>query len=248
MRLIWEFTADDVAAVQNVVSRHERHPIILDRRLRNLAVHKSPVDRNLFWKELTMALLTTQQRVGPERAVTRFLASTPFALSYGNCLKTPDVSGFINQRLVEFGGIRRHRVIADQLSRNFCALERGLWYGILDKLDQLRTAVSRDIERQVADLLQQRFVGIGPKQARNLLQGLGLTRYEVPLDSRVARWLRATGFPVPVNAAALADRDYYCFVLDRFQLLCAAANQFPCVVDGAVFASSDVEQWPDVPI
>ena len=50
MRLIWEFTADDVAAVQNVVSRHERHPIILDRRLRNLAVHKSPVDRNLFWK------------------------------------------------------------------------------------------------------------------------------------------------------------------------------------------------------
>jgi len=248
MRLIWEFTTDDVTAVESVVIRHERHPMVLDRRLRNLADDKPPVDRNRFWKALTMALLTTQQRVGPGSAVTRFLASTPFVLSYDNCLKASDVSGFVTQSLVEFGGIRRHSVIGDQLSRNFFALERGLWDGILDKVEQLRKAVSRDIERQVADLLQQTFVGIGPKQARNLLQDLGLTRYEVPLDSRVCEWLRATGFPVPVKATALADRDYYCFVLDGFQLLCAAANQLPCVVDRAVFASSDGEQWPDVPI
>jgi hypothetical protein len=32
--------------------------------------------------------------------------------------------------------------------------------------------------------------GVGPTQARNLLQSLGLTWYEIPLDSRVVRWLR----------------------------------------------------------
>src|SRR3712207_8726784 len=30
--------------------------------------------------------------------------------------------------------------------------------------------------------------GFGPKQSRNLLQGLGLTRYEIPIDIRITRW------------------------------------------------------------
>ena len=33
--------------------------------------------------------------------------------------------------------------------------------------------------------MSERLAGFGPKQARNLLQGLGLTRYEIPIDSRI---------------------------------------------------------------
>jgi hypothetical protein len=44
-------------------------------------------------------------------------------------------------------------------------------------------------ERIVARVLDEQLRGIGPKQSRNLLQELGLTRYEIPLDSRVAGWL-----------------------------------------------------------
>jgi hypothetical protein len=245
MRVAWEFTENDISAVQGAVAQYREHPIVRDRLSRNLAASKPPVGRDRFWNALTMALLTTQQPSGPTSAVTRLLASDPFPLGYPQCRGASEAAEFVTQALVAFGGIRRHGVIGNELSTNLAALEDGLWEELMIRVEQLRAPATKEIERAVADFLHQRLAGLGPKQARNLLQALGLTRHEVPLDSRMAKWLRAAGFPVPVTAAALADRDYYCFVLDGFQLLCAAANEMPCVVDGAVFASFDVGEWHD---
>jgi len=243
MHIAWEFTQKDIAAVRGAVEGYRDHPIVRDRHARNLAAAKPAAGRDRFWKALTMSLLTTQQPSGPESAVTRLLASEPFPLSYQKCSGTTDASTFVTKTLVSFGGIRRHGVIGKELAKNLNALESGLWSDVLKHIEQLRVPTTKDIERSVADFLQEKMLGLGPKQARNLLQALGLTRFEVPLDSRVAKWLRAISFPVPVTAAALADRDYYCFVLDGFQRLCSAAEEFPCVVDGAVFASFDSGGW-----
>ena len=50
--------------------------------------------------------------------------------------------------------------------------------------------------------------GIGPTRARNLLQSLGLTRYEIPLDSRVVRWLRdRLGWNIGMES--LSRPEYY---------------------------------------
>jgi hypothetical protein len=243
MHIAWEFTQRDIAAVRGAVEAYRDHPIVRDRYARNLAATKPAVGVDRFWKALMMSLLTTQQPSGPESAVTRLLASEPFPLSYQECSNSNDASTFATKALVLFGGIRRHGVIGKELAKNLNALESGLWSDVLNHIEQLRAPTTKDIERSVADFLQEKIVGLGPKQARNLLQALGLTRYEVPLDSRVAKWLRAIDFPVPVTAAALADRDYYCFVLDGFQRLCSEAEEFPCVVDGAVFASFDSGGW-----
>ncbi|OFW09680.1 MAG: hypothetical protein A3H27_00745 [Acidobacteria bacterium RIFCSPLOWO2_02_FULL_59_13] len=245
MRVAWEFTQKDIAAVRSAVTAYRDHPIVRDRLTRNLAVSKPAVGRDRFWKALTMSLLTTQQPSGPTSAVTRLLASEPFPLTYRRCCASADASAFATKALVAFGGIRRHGVIGKELAKNLDALESGLWSEVLNRIEQLRSPTTKDTERSVADFLHEKILGLGPKQARNLLQALGLTRHEVPLDSRVAKWLRAAGFPVPVTAAALADRDYYCFVLDGFQRLCSAAKEFPCVVDGAVFASFDSGGWRD---
>lgn len=43
---------------------------------------------------------------------------------------------------------------------------------------------------------------------------VGLTRLVVPLDSRIAKWMRSVGFPIPTSADLLGDRDYYEFVED----------------------------------
>jgi hypothetical protein len=59
----------------------------------------------------------------------------------------------------------------------------------------------------------------------------------------LARWLNAFGFPVVVSAGALSDPEYYRFVSDGFQALCAAAEEYPCVVDAAVFSSFDRGEW-----
>ena len=95
----------------------------------------------------------------------------------------------------------------------------------------------------MAEFLADRIMGLGPKQSRNVLQFLGLTRYEIPIDSRVTGWLNEFGFPVRLSAQALSDPNYYCFVSDGLQVLCEEAGVVPCVLDAAVFSSYDAAPW-----
>jgi hypothetical protein len=76
------------------------------------------------------------------------------------------------------------------------------------------------------------------------MQSLGLTKYEIPIDSRITKWLNDFGFPVTLSANVLSDQNYYNFVLDGFQKLCSAAEIYPCVMDAAIFASNDPD-WPE---
>lgn len=245
MRISWQFSEADIAVVRKVIADHEAHPIVRDRLTRNLASRKPVVTKQRFWKALCMALLTTQQPSGPKSAVSRFLATKPFELDYITCAAVSNLANFATARLVAFGGIRRHGVVGEEMQENMKKLEGGFWETVVGQMDKLRVPTSRDVERSVADLIDRELKGVGPKQSRNLLQALGLTRYEVPIDSRVTKWLRALGFPAPTSAAALADEDCYRFVLDGYQQLCNAAGEFPCVLDGAVFASFDADEWND---
>ena len=122
-------------------------------------------------------------------------------------------------------------------------LEGGLWQELLDRLNSLRPLASQDAEQAAADFLDERFLGLGPKQSRNLLQALGLTCYEVPIDSRVTKWLNDFGFPIPLSPAGLADRNYYKLVSSGIQALCAAAEVKPCLLDAAIFSSFDNGRW-----
>lgn len=61
------------------------------------------------------------------------------------------------------------------------------------------------------------------------------------VDKRQGRF--RLSFPAPVGAAALSDPAVYRFVLDGYQRLGEVANVYPCILDGAVFASFDAEGW-----
>src|SRR5262249_34104697 len=95
------------------------------------------------------------------------------------------------------------------------------------------------------DFVDDGFAGFGPKQSRNLLQCLGLTRYEIPIDSRITEWLNEFGFPVHLSAPVLGDRAYYCFVMDGVRELCKVSDVLPCILDAAIFASSDGQGWTE---
>jgi hypothetical protein len=243
MRIDWLFTKHDIASVRNEVERHAASPLLADRRARNLSPRKEEVSRQRFWRALCMALLTTQQPSGPVSAVSRLLCTRPFPLAHTALSAAPDPAEHATDILIAFGGIRRHGNIGSELATNLQLLEAGEWDRLLVVLGALYSLVDRNTERGVANYLDDTFKGLGPKQARNVLQALGLTRYEIPIDSRIARWLRDHRFPVPVSAAALSDREYYCFVLDGVQRLCETAKVLPCELDGAVFASFDREEW-----
>jgi thermostable 8-oxoguanine DNA glycosylase len=81
--------------------------------------------------------------------------------------------------------------------------------------------------------------GFGPKQSRSLLQELGLTRYEIPIDVRITKWLNDFGFPVTLSGDASSDRNYYRFVSEGIRELCKACRIYPCLLDAAIFSSYD---------
>jgi hypothetical protein len=115
-------------------------------------------------------------------------------------------------------------------------------------LDELRASDYPEIERGAARFLDDLLAGVGPKQSRNLLQELGLTRYEVPIDSRMAAWLGTCGFPLLLNSGVLGEKDWYEFILDGLQELCRKSGVYPCVLDAAVFASRNKNASTDANI
>jgi hypothetical protein len=245
MKLNWLIEPADIDKVKALIAQHKDDPFVKSTQRLNVGDDKPKVEKAGFWKEMIASLLTTQQRSGPQTAVSRFGRVQPFPLAYDCCIAKADVRVFVNQSLTAFGGIWRAKLISDQSASNFKKLEDGFWPTTLEKLEHLRTHQDVATERTTADFIDDNFAGFGPKQSRNLLQSLGLTRYEIPIDSRVTNWLNRFGFPVHLSATALADRDYYCFVLDGIQELCRACNVLPCILDASIFVSFDNGGWTE---
>jgi thermostable 8-oxoguanine DNA glycosylase len=135
--------------------------------------------------------------------------------------------------------------ISREVAANMAFLERDRWKDALGLLDAVRLNPTPETERRAADYLADNLKGIGPKQSRNLLQGIGVSKWETPIDSRITKWLNRNGFPLRLSANALANRDYYNLVSEGFQRLCAASKIAPCVMDAAIFSSYDGDGWTE---
>lgn len=201
------------------------------------------LDPEQIWWALSLGLLTTQQRSDADAPVSRLLNADPYPLSLADCQAAPSCEALVLDRLRSFGGIRRSTIISGQLDRNLAWLEGGGWEQVVGTLMGLGQDPGRDQEREAARRMKSWFKGLGPKQSRNVLQVLGLTRYEIPLDSRLTRWLNGFGFPLRLSANSLGDLAVYELVEDGFQALCARIDVLPCLMDAAIFASYDPKGW-----
>jgi hypothetical protein len=246
MRLAWNITDDEVAKVKAFVAAYSGNALVKFRIERNVTNRPAAIDRPHFWHALIACLLTTQQNSGPKSAIIRFLNSTPFCLSLDRCRACTDVAELVRRELRDFGGIRRWNTIAGEVAKNLEWLEDRYWGDVDLILNWLIGVDDAKVERNVATFIDHRFAGFGPKQARNLLQMLGLTRYETPLDSRIAKWINACGFQVTIDPKSLAGVGPYEALSDKIQELCKRAEILPCVLDAAVFASFDGNGWNEV--
>jgi len=245
MDIQWLISPEDVAQVTALIERQSGNPLVCARRQHNLAERKPPVTRDRFWQAMVSMRLTTRQKSGPESFVARFIRTKPFPLAYQVVHRSRNASAFIAKALRAAGGIRFADKIADELSQNFSLLETSEWDATLRQCNRLVRLVPREVEIEVANHIQKHFLGFGPKQSRNVLQSLGLTRYEIPIDSRLTDWLNEFGFPVRLSAGALGDDNYYRFVSDGIQLLCERSGVLPCIFDAAVFALRDSADWTE---
>lgn len=245
MRIDWIIEEDDITRVKSFFEQHRENSFVRNRIKCNLRPDKPPVAVETFWEVLVGCLLTTQQRSGPGRPVTRFINTRPYPLPYQSCFERDDLAEFALGVFKHFGGLRRTTTIANELAANMVYLKSGGWSPTFEKLESVRLTSTPDAERDAADFLADHFKGVGPKQSRNLLQQAGLSCYEIPIDSRITRWLNQLGFPFKLSATALSDPDYYNLVSEGFQRLSEASGIKPCVLDAAIFASYDGDIWTD---
>ena len=243
MRIKWHIEPTDVSAVKALYDRMHSNFVVQERIERNLKGNRSRrFSRADFWHAHVACLLTTQQRSGPDSPVNNLVTSKPFPLHLRKC-REQGVHKIFQKVLSDHGGIRRGKTITEQANYNLIWLEDGGWRDVELLFGRLVTESNPDLERSAARQSSKWFRGFGPKQSRNLLQALGLTKYEIPLDSRITKWLNANGFPIKLTASALGDDAYYEFIMDGIKELCARAGLFPCIFDAMVFASFDKGTW-----
>lgn len=245
MKIIWQIESQDIEQVTNFYDSYRNSPFVQKRIERNVETSSFKVSKDDFVKAMISCLLTTQQRSGPDSSVTKFINTEPFPLNYRICISKTDLQSFAQKVICNFGGLRRSNKIADEITTNLNLLEKSLWSKVFEIIDELQSIESVQKEREAADFINDSFKGFGPKQSRNLLQSMGLTKYEIPIDSRITKWLNKFGFPVRLSADALSDRNYYNFVSDGFQKLCKESGIIPCVLDAVIFASFDGDNWTE---
>lgn len=245
MRLEWVIEASDASKVRDLVKASINDPFVRRRLARNLGKPRPRISKSTGWKVMVGCLLTTQQKSGPGGPVDRFMNSAPFPLSYDACRTQAQLEKHVRRTLSTFGGIRRSTVIAAQVTANWRRLEDGQWGELLSAARRVEAADDFMVERAAARYVAATFDGFGPKQSRNLFQWLGVSRHEIPIDSRVTKWLNREVLALRLNATLLGDAEYYDMVSDGIIELCRAARVTPCIFDAAVFASFDPGGWPE---
>jgi len=205
------------------------------------------------WRGLALALCTSQQRSGPGTRVYNLWSADPCPLSLGRVQSwQPRIGKKVAEVLREWGGVRFYNRIGQYVERNYRTLYGD---GLIDELDRLvrRLYGLRQLpadwnedaqrnEREVCDqVLDLELAGIGNKQCRNWLQAIGLLRYEVPLDSRVLKFLAPFVSLGRLDYDRLGDPEYYEAAEDLVQGVCRRAGLLPCVGDAVMFLSGDEE-------
>ena len=249
MKVRVEFSRRDIDRVKQLKKDSKNDDFVTHRMRRNVDREWLPLTPRRCWHAYILCLLTTQQRSGPRSNVYKLLSAKPFPLDLAIVRKKRYPKRYVAKMLRRWRGIRLIDTIADHASKNlvwFCGLK---WKELKSKLDALASTGGYKAEREFANWLsdKSRFGGLGPKQSRNFLQCLGLTRYEIPIDSRITKRLREDfNFPLAISSATLSDQEHYAFVNDVIRRLCRQANVYPCVFDAVLFSKGDGSDWNGV--
>lgn len=238
MKIVWEYTESDINRVIDFVNANQ-NPFVENRINRNIQRNGILLDKDEILKTMLMCLLTAQQNSGPDSNLSVFLRNKPFLLTDSFLSQEHGIENVVREVLISNGLNRYFNKIPNYFTINYLHLVQSDW----ELKKKLEDCFSKDLtkseERVLADKIDQDFKGFGSKQARNFLQSLGLTKYEIPIDSRIISWLKKFGFPILFTPIALQDKSFYHFVSDGIQLLCEKANIYPCVLDAAIVSSNE---------
>ena len=239
----------DVQILKKIKHQYIKSKLVLRRKKRNIDIPYRQPTRQKLWHGFVIAILTTQQRLTPDNPVGRACRRLPVFLRLSRMKKMTLED--LRQQMSRHDLTHMLLTVSERLMGIYKYLESGGWdvleKDILKPLFYFRSKKARwsskaiIAEKLAADRLagNEHLKGVGPKQARNFLQHLGLIRFETPLDSRVLNFLKITSPEAPLSQSLFQDKDYYNFVMIAFQETCRRANLFPCIADRIIFDYMD---------
>lgn len=242
MKIIWEFSESDIKRVIDFVNTNKN--LFVENRINRNIYHKNiTIDKDIIIKTMLMCLLRSQQNSSPDSNLNVFLRTKPFLLTDILLEQESNIEDIVRKVLNANGLNQYFNKIPNYFTLNYSRLLQSDWKlkEILE--DCSRNDLTKSEERILADKIDQNFKGFGSKQARCFLQSLGLTKYEIPINSRMISWLKTFGFPIQFTPIALQDKSFYHFVSDGIQLFCEKANIYPCVLEAAIFSSNESTDW-----
>ena len=211
MNILWEISESDIKKVTDFVDEN-KNPFVENRLNRNVNRNDIQINRDTILKTMLMCLLTSQQDSIPDNNIEVFFRKKPFLLTYEFLSKATVIKVVLHSILKENGLTRYFDKIPDYFEYNFSYLEETNW-DLQKKLEIcLKHESTKQEERELADSVDKMFKGFGSKQARNFLQVLGVSKYEIPIDTRTMNWMKNFGFPISFSITALQDKSFYHFV------------------------------------
>lgn len=234
MEINWSINDADIKKITDFVNQKSNIPHVTNRIDRNVNSQGLLINRDTILQSLFYSLLMPNQKNSVNSQITAFFKNIQFSMQYLSIINLPDIKAHIFETSKKHGITLDINKEPEYFADNFKLLESSNWT-LLDMLiKKLCQKEAKKAEREIADYVDTMFKGFGAVEARIFLQYLGLTKYEIPIDSVVSDWLNDFGFPVRLSVTALQDRNYYHFVSDGIQLLCNKANVYPCVLEAAI--------------
>ena len=240
--------AQDAEAIRKVVQEFCSLSSVRERVRANVDSAPLLFSKDRVWRAMIGCLLSSCQRAGSQSPLQRFGKLDPYPLTLKRVLSSAEPEALIRNELENFGGFRFPARAGRLAGRNLKWLETGGWeqvrrhYSVLAQ-QRLRSPEREDFraEREASRFADRNLAGFGPKQSRNLWQLLGLTRYEIPIDRRVRKWINRN-LSMHVEAEQLWKAAPYESVLDFLQIGCFKAGKtLPCVFDAVLFSIGERE-------
>jgi thermostable 8-oxoguanine DNA glycosylase len=233
MELIWKLNDSDINKVRDYVSKNKNPKVerVIDRNINHI---DRTIDKDSLLRTMLICLLSSDTDYYPESKVEQILKKKPYLLNYQYLFKVQNIEILFQEVFQTFGIMKYVKKVPGFFTTNFDYLEETDW----DLESEIRKAIDHELtkadERKLADMVDKSFKGFGSKEARCFLLELGVTRYEIPIDSKLIKWLENFGFPIKFSKTALQDILFYHFVSDGIQKLCEISEINPCVLYSSV--------------
>lgn len=226
-------TKGELENYRRLVKKYENHEKVEARHKKNVLREGVAISEKAFWRCFVIGILTTQTKSGKHSPLQNFLDSNPDILNYNYCIALEGKADIENK--IPVGVTRFRKRACLYIIEAIEKFQHGVWFDLEKQLKTIKDDTTLENERIVADFIVEHFNGIGQKQSRNIIQMMGLSKYVLPIDSRVMKKIEELS---GIKVEKLSNKNYI-LIEDRVQSICKKIGVYPCIFDACAFYSQE---------